>query len=211
MASRITYEELAAIGDITVHWNSVEEALERVVWTIAKWEPAMGKLVTADLGNVSRVQLALNLANYYLEPILVSEVKAFAELFDFCRISRNDIIHGLPNDDLPDGAPRHLVKATAKAGIGAVKQTETVLDGHALRVVCHDQLLLLLALTALIAKVRDYHRYLERVAAGSTEPFDHTEYYDPEKGSLHGIVDLQTRLKQQRLQRQQQGNNRRQP
>lgn len=205
---KITYEELAAIGDITVGWNGIEEALERLIWEIARWRHPVGKLVTADLGNVSRIQLALNLANHYLDPILISEVKVIAGLFDYCRISRNDIIHGLPKPPLPAGTPRQLVKASAKAGTGKIVSKATELDHEALMMVCQDQSYMLLALTTLQLKISDFHRHCDKMLEGSSsQPFDHAAYYNKAEGSLYGIAALQIRVQEQRLRLQKQSAN----
>src|SRR5262245_5137252 len=54
-------EQLRLIGQIAVIWNNNEFLFEKLIWRVAKWEPEVGALVTADLSSVLRETLAKNI------------------------------------------------------------------------------------------------------------------------------------------------------
>jgi hypothetical protein len=68
MLTRLSDEQLTMIGFISVAWTTSERTLEPLIWTADGWPEAVGELVTADLGTVSRINLACNLTVQHLAP-----------------------------------------------------------------------------------------------------------------------------------------------
>lgn len=107
MLTRLSDEQLTMIGFISVAWTTSERTLEPLIWTAGGWPEAVGELVTADLGTVSRINLARNQTVQHLAPTdpnqsdqADAKVRADVELslafFEKNRQRRNHLVHGLP-------------------------------------------------------------------------------------------------------------------
>lgn len=142
----VSMNELAAIGDLTVTWNSVEEHLQWFIWEVAGWDEEIGSAVTTDLGNVSRIQLALNLSNLRLTT-QISDVDIAMKFMEICRSKRNDVIHALPMAE--SNEPRVLRKYSTKAGTGLRQKTDTPIDVVVLQTIIQDMMRLIVALVGL--------------------------------------------------------------
>lgn len=120
----LTDEKLKLIGVATVVWNSVEIDLQRLVWTIAKWDDRRGPLVTANLGNIILVQVARNLVKASdLLPRIKDECDVVLSIFDFMRGRRNALIHAVPvyNEDGTIGGQLATFSAKEQTGFITVK------------------------------------------------------------------------------------------
>ena len=115
-------KQLRDIGLITIMWNAAEFDLQELIYVVAGWSPWQSQLVTADMGNVSQVKLALNLLRQgYNHERLMQDVERAIQFFDQCRMRRNALVHGTPVVDDNDKLSGRLARFEAKAGSGKVK------------------------------------------------------------------------------------------
>jgi hypothetical protein len=113
--------KLRAIGVITLIWNSIEFDFQELVWVIAHWSPWDGSLVTADMGNVSRIQLALNMLHRKItDDRLKSEASVIIDYFDACRVMRNRLVHGVPVYDDNGKISGRIAHFEARRGTGEI-------------------------------------------------------------------------------------------
>ena len=131
----MTERKLQLIGVVTIMWNSVEFDVRKLAWTVGELGEARGQLITADLGNVTLIQLTRNLllASKFHDRIK-AEGALVLSIFDEMRSKRNALIHGtliFDNDVMQFGK---LARFSAKEPRGAVTiksidVTEEFLDG----------------------------------------------------------------------------------
>ena len=94
---------------------------------LASWPPQDGSLVTADMGNASRIQLALNMLNRKIENArLRGEAALIVRYFDACRVMRNGLVHGVPVYDDNQKISDRIARFEAKKGTGelSIRRTE---------------------------------------------------------------------------------------
>lgn len=185
----------------------MENYLERLIWATAKWDHKLGALITTDMGNVARVQLALNLAHHFLDEQLVSEFQVVMVFLDINRTIRNDIIHGLPTPKIPNDVQKVFRKGSAKAGKGVVRYSEVPIDFECIGTAINDLLYLQIGLVFLLKKAMDFRNH--QGSQQSSEPFDHARFLAGDTWS--GIDPIRNRLKDLHLQRQKQGSSQRPP
>jgi hypothetical protein len=123
LLASLSAEQTKLIGEITILWNAMEHQFTRIVWLGVNTSDIEGEFITADLPNVSRIKLVQNLARHHFKsqqdnPTL-TYIETVADLFDQCRVERNDIVHGLPVQKGNDDAT-HLEKRTARKGTGQI-------------------------------------------------------------------------------------------
>lgn len=86
---------LAQIGVVTLNWNSVEEALERLIWYYLGSDE-VGHIVTSKLHNQSRCDVLENIADAREAiPEIRERVVHFVKAFDILRLNRNSIVHSV--------------------------------------------------------------------------------------------------------------------
>lgn len=134
-------EQLAAIGYLIVMWNGLERNLVACIWKAGGWTQEIGEMVTADLGNVARIDLLLNLVNHSIkeDELIHQEISLNCKLFDYLRSARNELAHGyfhwrsrgLETDD-------HLLNFSAKRRKGSVEMKKTPIKLSYLREVSSD-------------------------------------------------------------------------
>lgn len=114
---------LRNIGIIAVVWNSVEFDLQELISAALGFSPDYSLLITADMPNVSRYQLAKNLVNYVVKhEQLRTELLTALEFFDQCRIRRNAVVHGMPvYDEDSKRLSGRMAKIEARQGAGEVR------------------------------------------------------------------------------------------
>jgi hypothetical protein len=113
--------KLRAIGVITLIWNSIEFDFQELVWVIANWSPWDGSLVTADMGNMSRIQLALNMLHRKIkDDRLKTEASVIIDYFDACRVMRNRLVHGVPVYDDNGKISGRIAHFEARRGTGEI-------------------------------------------------------------------------------------------
>ena len=116
--------QLASIGAITVLWNGIERNLVACIWEAAGWKQEIGELVTADLGNVARPDLLMNLVNQIVtnDSRIVEQTEITLALYEKMRSARNDLMHGFFDWSRRDGSTlEKLKKFTAKKRSGVVE------------------------------------------------------------------------------------------
>ena len=116
-------QQLATIGFISVIWNGLERNMVACIWAAADWTQELGELVTADLGNVSRADLLMNIVKQRVDdPLLQEQAQITIALYDFIRSARNDLMHGFFNwRHRGLSTDEGLVKLSAKKRSGSVE------------------------------------------------------------------------------------------
>jgi hypothetical protein len=163
--------KLRAIGVITLMWNSIEFDFQELVWVIAGWSPWDGSLVTTDMGNISRAQLALNMLNRKIgNDRLKSEAVVIIDYFDACRVMRNRLVHGVPVYDDNGKISGRIAQFEARRGTGEVfiKHID----------VTHQYLILLLAdLLTCAEGIADIVRKIHNLRRNATPTFKRTSLW----------------------------------
>jgi hypothetical protein len=123
--------QLATIGYISVLWNGLERNFVACIWVAADWPQDFGEIVTADLGNVGRADLLMNLIKQSIadDPRIADQAGLTIALCDQLRGVRNHLMHGffnwrhrgLETDD-------KLIKFSAKARSGYAKMMMVPVD-----------------------------------------------------------------------------------
>ena len=84
------------IGQLIVRWNFTELYMQSIIWHI--WgikDPKVARLLTWDLGAVSKVELFKRLIPRWItDPADQTELKTIAKEMDSLRIKRNRVAHG---------------------------------------------------------------------------------------------------------------------
>jgi hypothetical protein len=130
-ATGMSDARLAAIGYISVLWNGLERNLVACIWVAADWPEDLGEIVTADLGNVSRAELLMNLIKQFIpnDPKIIDQANETLKLCDHLRGIRNRLIHGFFNwRHLGLSDDDNLVKFTAKKRSGYAKMELVQID-----------------------------------------------------------------------------------
>lgn len=113
--------KLRAIGVATLLWNSIEFDFQELIWVIANWSPRDGSLVTTDMQNVSRTQLARNMLNRKIDnDRLKGEAATIIDYFDECRVMRNKLVHGIPVYDDNQKISGRIAHFEARRGTGEI-------------------------------------------------------------------------------------------
>lgn len=160
MRTGMSDDKLKAIGFITLLWNRIEWDLQELVWTIARWNPEVGSLVTADLGNIGRVQLARNLMNaHQLHERLLTEIDVVLDIFDANRTARNALVHGLPVYDDDRKLSGRLASFDAKKGVGTLQVKHTNVSGEYLTHMRNDMVFCQEALADAVRKLQNLRRF----------------------------------------------------
>ena len=85
------------IGQLIVRWNFTELYMQSIIWHI--WgikDPKVARLLTWDLGAVSKVKLFNHLIPRWItNPTDQTELKAIAKEMEALRIKRNRVAHGI--------------------------------------------------------------------------------------------------------------------
>lgn len=119
----MTERKLQLIGAVTIMWNSVEVDLKKLIWTAGDLGETRGQLITADMGNVTLIQVGRNLllASPYHERTK-AEAAVVLSIFDEMRAKRNALVHGAPIR----GAHSMLVGKLARFSAKEPKGTVTI-------------------------------------------------------------------------------------
>jgi hypothetical protein len=124
----VAVEILQLIGYGTLLWSSIELELQELIAELAGWPHDTAHLVTADMQNLSRLQLARNLLNSSpVTPDVAVHVETLLRLFDQARITRNAIVHGIPVTKDTDDREGLTVRFEARQGDGKIKAKELIL------------------------------------------------------------------------------------
>ncbi|WP_238310718.1 hypothetical protein [Methylobacterium organophilum] len=124
-------EQLAILGYISVLWNALERNLVAAIWAAANWDQETGELVTADMPNVSRADLLLNLMNKNIvdDAKLMEIANVTVALYNLLRGARNDLMHGFHfNKFYQSVNPPSLMKISAKRRTGAAEIKSIAVD-----------------------------------------------------------------------------------
>lgn len=154
-------DTIRLIGQGALLWNTAEIELVDMIGAIVDWPVAVGRVVTVDLQNVSRIQLALNLlALSGVDPNVAGHTRAVLDLFDQLRVTRNAIIHGIPalHMDRPKESGI-VVKVEAKQGDGTLKVKETKLTASFVGDFVNAAEILLVAIPHTTELLRRDHKY----------------------------------------------------
>lgn len=123
LSTPLSNNQLRMIGKIAILWNSSEVHFEQLIWLAANWSNRTGALVTTDMPNVSRIQLARNFANLNIK---VAPTREFTletiKLFDAIRQRRNRVLHGLPVVEQSETIALKSESRSAKAGKGEIRR-----------------------------------------------------------------------------------------
>ena len=124
-------QQLRYVGTVTIVWNAIEYSMQELIMTAAGWHPSLGMLVTADMGNIARYQLAKNLINgFYEQPRLRAEALNAIAFFDVCRSRRNALVHGMPVLDDEKRLSGRLGKFEGKKGTGSISISHLNVTDH---------------------------------------------------------------------------------
>lgn len=157
-------EQLATIGYINVLWNGVERNLEGCIWAAANWSQELGQVVTADLQNVSRATLLMNIVHQRIgdDERLIEHACKSMELYERLRSVRNDLIHGFFNWSRRSGKTLDtLLKFTAKHRTGFAEAKVVPVSQGTLDRIAEDMAVCLEALNDLMHKLIFRQRYLD--------------------------------------------------
>lgn len=198
LATGLTNVQLRHIGLITIVWNTAEFDVQGLVRSLAGWRPWQAALVTADLGNVSRVQLALNLLRQtYKHPRLVGDVERSVLFFDECRKSRNALVHGTAVMDDAGNLTGMLARFDTKQAKGTVKVSRLNCTNEYLLELLSDLWLCRMALTDADRKVMRFRRLADDPSDDDLLPDAEKEVFEYSE-SLLDTAHLQSRLDQLR-------------
>jgi hypothetical protein len=156
--------QLASIGAVTVLWNGIERNLVGCIWEAAGWKQEIGELVTADLGNVARPDLLMNLVNRIVtdDNRIVDQTRRTLALLDIMRGARNDLMHGFFDWSKSGPASRDILhKFTAKKRSGAAEAKAIPVAQATLDSLFKDMLLCNESLDDLRHKLLFRQRFLE--------------------------------------------------
>jgi hypothetical protein len=189
----LSEKQLAGIGFIALSWSGVEMGLSALIWDLAGMKSEIGRLVTTDLGNVSKATLFQNLVHQTInEPRLFAECEDLIFLYDHLRVQRNSTIHGIvkwgPSDD--DGS--FLVKESAKGGKGRVSQTVIDVSLETLDQLGADMVLCSEAIRQIYNKIWNFKFFYR--AHLKSDPTTASDFVHRNTESSDQIVRLQTRL-----------------
>ena len=141
-------------------WNAIEFDLQELIVRAASWAPQIGFLVTADMGNVARYQLAKNIINQaYNHPRLMNEALNAIAFFDACRVRRNALVHGMPVVDENQLLTGRLAKFEAKKGSGELRISHLNVTDEYLRELLLDLMLCRQALTDASKKISRFIQF----------------------------------------------------
>lgn len=120
---RLSEDQTKLIGEITILWNALEHQFTKIIWLGAHLPDAVGEFISADLPNVARIKLVQNLVRHHFNNpadfAALTYIETVVDLFDQCRIERNDIVHGLPVTK-GDTNAEAFEKRTAKKATGKI-------------------------------------------------------------------------------------------
>jgi len=92
--NRELHDHYHALGALHARWNVAELQLQRICWFLIAAGPNVGRAVTNEMGNVSRTNLLVTLAQEVLKNSkLVTFFVGIEKLFNANRDNRNFIMH----------------------------------------------------------------------------------------------------------------------
>jgi hypothetical protein len=81
---------------VTLQWNLLEESLDQFIWCFVGFDYEFGRMITGRIGNASKTDLLLDLANFRLSSAkFIGHIEHAVTCFHICRENRNIIAHSM--------------------------------------------------------------------------------------------------------------------